>query len=56
VHFLLGKLYKKAGNSGAAMGHFLKALDLDPKDSNLVKAEMDKLDVSLKPDALDGSF
>jgi tetratricopeptide (TPR) repeat protein len=38
VQFLMGKIYKKLGRLDLAMVRFVRALDLDPKDRNLVKA------------------
>ena len=35
---------KHLGKIQAAMRHFLLALDLDPKDGNMVKAAIDRLD------------
>lgn len=46
VHFLLGKVCKRLGRQETAMKHFLLALDLDPKDRNLVKAAIDRLDLA----------
>ena len=44
VHFLIGKVHKKLGDNDAAMISFVRALDLDPKDNNLIKAAIDRLD------------
>jgi predicted RNA-binding protein YlqC (UPF0109 family) len=33
----MGKVCKRLGRSTMALRHFVTALDLDPKDSNLVK-------------------
>jgi len=44
VHFAMGKVLKRMGKMEQAMRCFLTALDLDPKDNNLIKAAMDKLD------------
>ncbi|KAL7546649.1 hypothetical protein ACHAWF_009983 [Thalassiosira exigua] len=44
VHFNLGKVHKRLGQPARAMRCFLTALDLDPKDNNLIKAAMDRLD------------
>ncbi|KAL9191576.1 LOW QUALITY PROTEIN: hypothetical protein ACHAXT_001282 [Thalassiosira profunda] len=44
VHFNMGKVYKRLGRPEKAMMCFLTALDLDPKDNNLIKAAMDRLD------------
>lgn len=37
---------KRLGRQETAMKHFLLALDLDPKDRNLVKAAIDRLDLA----------
>ncbi|KAJ1461799.1 hypothetical protein M885DRAFT_506926 [Pelagophyceae sp. CCMP2097] len=51
VHFLLGKVCKKLGRLDAAMMHFTYALDLDPKDNNLIKSAIDRLeDVDISDD------
>ena len=44
VHFCLGKVYKRLGRLEDAMKCFLVAMDLDPKDSQMIKSAMDKLD------------
>lgn len=44
VHFNMGKVHKRLGQPAKAMRCFLTALDLDPKDNNLIKAAMDRLD------------
>ena len=44
VHFNMGKVYKRMGKPEKALRCFLTALDLDPKDNNLIKAAMDRLD------------
>jgi anaphase-promoting complex subunit 3 len=44
VHFLIGKVYKKLGNTEAAMRSFVTALDLDPKDNNAIKGAIERLD------------
>uniref|UniRef100_A0A7S2RLV0 Uncharacterized protein n=1 Tax=Mucochytrium quahogii TaxID=96639 RepID=A0A7S2RLV0_9STRA len=44
VHFLMGKICKQLDKKDEAMLHFTTALDLDPKDSNLIKLAIDKLD------------
>ncbi len=44
VHFCLGKVYKRLGRLDDAMKCFLAAMDLDPKDSQMIKSAMDKLD------------
>ena len=40
---MIGKIYKKMGNIDRALQHFTKALDLDPKDTNMVKSLIDKI-------------
>jgi anaphase-promoting complex subunit 3 len=50
VHFAMGKVLKRLGRPEQAMRCFLTALDLDPKDNQLIKSAMDKLD---EPDVLD---
>lgn len=44
VHFAMGKVLKRLGRPQEAMRCFLTALDLDPKDNQLIKSAMDKLD------------
>jgi anaphase-promoting complex subunit 3 len=44
VHFAMGKVLKPLGRPDEAMKCFLTALDLDPKDNQLIKSAMDKLD------------
>ena len=44
VHFSMGRAYKRMGQTDKAMRCFLNALDLDPKDTNLIKATMEKMD------------
>lgn len=43
IHIVIGKIYKKLGNIDKALQHFTKALDLDPKDTNMVKSLIDKI-------------
>jgi len=50
VHFAMGKVLKRLGKPEEAMRCFLTALDLDPKDNNLIKAAIDRLD---DPDVLE---
>lgn len=45
IHILIGKIYKKMGNKEKALHHYNTAMDLDPKEGNIVKALIDKLDV-----------
>ena len=44
IHFAMGKVLKRLGRPEQAMRCFLTALDLDPKDNQLIKSAMDKLD------------
>ena len=44
VHFAMGRVLKRIGRPEQAMRAFLIALDLDPKDTNLIKAAMEKMD------------
>ena len=44
VHFHMGKVLKLLDRREEAMRCFLTALDLDPKDNNLIKAAIDRLD------------
>uniref|UniRef100_A0A7S3KXQ0 UDP-N-acetylglucosamine--peptide N-acetylglucosaminyltransferase SPINDLY n=1 Tax=Amphora coffeiformis TaxID=265554 RepID=A0A7S3KXQ0_9STRA len=44
VHFAMGKVLKRLGRPQEAMKCFLTAMDLDPKDNQLIKSAMDKLD------------
>jgi anaphase-promoting complex subunit 3 len=44
IHIMIGKIYKKQGCNDLALQSFNKALDLDPKDTNMVKTLIDKLD------------
>ena len=44
VHFLMGKVCKKLGRLDNAMMHFTFALDLEPKDNNLIKSAIDRLE------------
>lgn len=45
VFFLLGRVYKKLNQPGAAMVHFTNAIDLKPSsaDVSLIKAAMESL-------------
>ena len=40
----MGRVLKRLGRPEEAMRAFLTALDLDPKDNNLIKAAIDRLD------------
>ena len=43
IYILIGKIYKKKGRIEDALKHFNDALDLDPKDTNMVKSLIDKI-------------
>jgi anaphase-promoting complex subunit 3 len=43
IHIQIGKIYKRLGNVDLALKYFNKALDLDPKDTNMVKGLIDKI-------------
>ena len=43
VHFAMGKILKRLGRLDEAMKCFLTAMDLDPKDNQLIKSAMDKI-------------
>ncbi len=43
IHIVIGKIYKKMGSIDKALQHFTIALDLDPKDTNMVKSLIDKI-------------
>eukprot|EP00756_Hemistasia_phaeocysticola_P009851 Hpha_TRINITY_DN14961_c1_g1::TRINITY_DN14961_c1_g1_i1::g.143788::m.143788/K03350/APC3, CDC27; anaphase-promoting complex subunit 3 len=46
VHFLLGRLYKRAQNSAQlALRHFNHAMELDPKLAGACKAEVEQMDM-----------
>ncbi len=44
IHILIGKIYKRLGNKDKALAHYNIAMDLDPKEANMVKSLIDKLD------------
>ena len=44
VHFAIGRVMKRLNRPEDAMRSFLTALDLDPKDNNLIKAAIDRLE------------
>jgi tetratricopeptide (TPR) repeat protein len=44
VHIMIGKINKILGKKDVALRAFNKALDLDQKDTNMVKSLIDKLD------------
>ena len=43
IHVMIGKIYRRKGMVDKALQHFTKALDLDPKDTNMVKSLIDKI-------------
>ena len=43
IHITMGKIYKLMGRKADALRAYNKALDLDPKDTNMVKTLIDKL-------------
>lgn len=43
IHVMIGKIYRRKGQIDKALQHFTKALDLDPKDTNMVKSLIDKI-------------
>lgn len=44
VFIMIGKIHKKLGRQDLALQAFNTALELDPKDTNMVKTLIDKLD------------
>jgi tetratricopeptide (TPR) repeat protein len=40
---MIGKIFRRKGMIDKALQHFTKALDLDPKDTNMVKSLIDKI-------------
>src|SRR5690606_22892140 len=52
IHILIGKIYKYQKNYSKALYHFNLALEIDPKDSNMAKALIEKLysDENIKTD------
>ena len=47
VYIMMGKIEKKLGRQDLALQAFNTALELDPKDTNMVKNLIDKLDQSM---------
>jgi len=43
VHFAMGKVLKRLGRPQEAITSFLTAMDLDPKDNQIIKSAMDKI-------------
>jgi len=43
VHFAMGKVLKRLGRPQEAITSFLTAMDLDPKDNQIIKSAMDKV-------------
>ena len=56
VHIMIGKIYKRIGQQDQALRAYNRALDLDPKDTNMVKNLIDKLDSAqeVSEDGADG--
>lgn len=48
VYIMIGKIHKKLGRKDLALQAFNIALELDPKDTNMVKSSIDKLDQSME--------
>ena len=48
VHIMIGKAQRKLGQKDLALKSFHKALDLDPKDTNMVKSLIDKIDSNIE--------
>ena len=44
IHVLIGKVYKRLGNKDKALAQYNMAMDLDPKEANMIKSLIDKLD------------
>ena len=44
VLFMMGNTYKKLGKIEDAMRCYMNALDLEPKDNNMIKSAIDKLE------------
>jgi len=44
IHIMIGKCHKILSNKEQALRSFNRALDLDPKDTNMVKSLIDKID------------
>lgn len=44
IHIMIGKCHKILNNKEMALRSFNRALDLDPKDTNMVKSLIDKID------------
>lgn len=44
MHLLLGRIYKKLGQTQHALVCMSTALDLNPKDAQMIKAAIHKLD------------
>jgi anaphase-promoting complex subunit 3 len=48
VHIMMGKIYRVLDKKDLALRAFNKALDLDQKDTNMVKSLIDKLDQNVE--------
>jgi len=40
---MIGKIYRRMGHIDKALQYFTQAVDLDPKDTNMVKGLIEKL-------------
>lgn len=54
VHLLLGRIYKKLGQPQKALVCMSTALDLNPKDAQMIKSAIHKLDSIDDDDVEDG--
>ena len=45
IYIAIGKIYKVKRDYKKALDHFNKAIDLDPKDSNLAKTLIERLQI-----------
>eukprot|EP00826_Nyctotherus_ovalis_P014717 TRINITY_DN14120_c0_g2_i1.p1 TRINITY_DN14120_c0_g2~~TRINITY_DN14120_c0_g2_i1.p1 ORF type:complete len:588 (+),score=143.57 TRINITY_DN14120_c0_g2_i1:389-2152(+) len=43
IHLLIAKIYRKLGNVDKALHHYNIAMDLEPKEANIIKSLIDKL-------------
>ena len=54
MHLLLGRVYKQLGQPQHALVAMSTALDLNPKDAQMIKAAIHKLDAADDDDVDDG--
>lgn len=50
IHVLIGKVCLKLGNKDRALIHFNMAMDLNPKEANLIKTLIDRMERNLSDD------